>query len=329
MTCSFQTYRIKIGTYAAGQYIYKKKFTKKTTEKDALKGKFTLSLIFASYCLLVLLVPALLHLQNRNTSQGTGWRPCPCTSTYISTLSHASSKAGLARGSPPWLTARVRNFLARMTFGNRKEHGIKIIHWNKGPSYMENKHNDIEDVIASHKPHVLGLSEANIRKGHDLANVQIRDYQLHTALSLHNENIGVSRVAVYTHKSLVVKRRNDLENDTIASIWLEIGLPRTKKILICNAYREWKHLYQDNNRTGTIQAQLERWGQLLDQWERALSEGKEGILAIDANIDFLKWTDDNLASNCSTSRLKPLIEELFSRIFPHGVCQVVKVATRA
>ena len=132
---------------------------------------------------------------------------------------------------------------------------------------MENKHNDIEDVIASHKPHVLGLSEANIRKGHDLANVQIRDYQLHTALSLHNENIGVSRVAVYTHKSLVVKRRNDLENDTIASIWLEIGLPRTKKILICNAYREWKHLYQDNNRAGTIQAQLERWGQLLDQWE--------------------------------------------------------------
>ena len=118
---------------------------------------------------------------------------------------------------------------------------------------------------------------------------------------------------------MVVKRRHDLEDENIASIWLEIGLPRKRKIFMCHGYREWKHLYQEDNSSGTIQAQLERWSQLLDQWERALSEDKEVIVAMDANIDFIKWTADNLSSSDNTYRLRPLIEELFSRIFPQGV----------
>ena len=105
-----------------------------------------------------------------------------------------------------------------MTYGNRKERGIKILHWNKGPSYLENKYNDIETIIDGHKPHVLGLSEANLRAEHDQANVQLTDYQLHTALTLHNQDLQVSRVVVYTHNSLVVKRRHDLEDFNIASI---------------------------------------------------------------------------------------------------------------
>ena len=102
-----------------------------------------------------------------------------------------------------------------------------------------------------------------------------------------------------------------------------------RKILMCHAYREWKHLYQVDQSSGTVPAQLERWSQLLDQWERALSEDKEVILAMDANIDFLKWTADNLSTNDNTYRMKPLIQELFSRIFPQGVSQMVNTATRA
>ena len=191
------------------------------------------------------------------------------------------------------------------------------MHWNKGASYLENKYSEIETIIDGHKPHVLGLSEANLREQHDQANVQFPDYQLHTALTLHNQDLQVSRVVVYTHNSLVVKRREDLEDDNISSIWLEIGLPRKKKILMCHAYREWKHLYQVDHSSGTVPAQLERWSQLLDQWERALSEDKEVILAMDANIDFLKWTADNLSTNDNTYRMKPLIQELFSRKESH------------
>ena len=45
-------------------------------------------------------------------------------------------------------------------------------------------------------------------------------------------------------------------------------------------------------------------------------------------MDFLKWTRTDLSSTDSTMRLKPLTEELFSRIIPHGVSQLVKEATR-
>ena len=54
-----------------------------------------------------------------------------------------------------------------MVNGNKKEKGIQIIHWNKGPSFLENKFNEIETVISDHKPHMLGLSEANLRAVHD------------------------------------------------------------------------------------------------------------------------------------------------------------------
>jgi hypothetical protein len=202
------------------------------------------------------------------------------------------------------------------------------MHWNKGPSYLQNKYSEIETIIAGHKPHILGLSEANLRAGHDLNSVQFSDYQLHTAQTLTNPDLQVSRVVVYTHNSLVVKRRHDLEDERISSIWLEVGLPRKKKILMCHAYREWKYLYQADNSSGSIPAQHERWRQFLAQWERAISENKEVIVAMDANIDFLKWTSDNLPASDNTSRLKPLINDLFSDILPLGVSQMVTTPTR-
>ena len=41
----------------------------------------------------------------------------------------------------------------------------------------------------------------------------------------------------------------------------------------------------------------------LDQWERALLEDKEAIVAMDANIDFLKWTRSNLPASDGTDAL--------------------------
>ena len=87
--------------------------------------------------------------------------------------------------------------------------------------------------------------------------------------------------------------------------------------------------YQPDASSGTLEAQHQRWSRFLNQWDRALSEDKEVIVAMDANIDFLKWTSDNLAPNDSTQCLMPLIDELFSRILPHGVSQMVSTPTRA
>ena len=50
---------------------------------------------------------------------------------------------------------------------------------------------------------------------------------------------------------------------------------------------------------------------------------------MDANLDFCKWTRDDLPPSDSTSRLRTLIDLLFTKILPHGVSQLVTVPTRA
>ena len=143
-----------------------------------------------------------------------------------------------------------------------------------GPSSLRNKQHEVETLIEGHTPHVLGLSEANFKAEHNLGEVQHSDYNFHTCPTLENSDLAISRVVVYTHQSLVVKRRHDLEDSAISEIWLELGLPQKKKIIVCNAYREWQHIGQLNSETGTVAAQLQRWCKFLDMWEKV--EGGQG-----------------------------------------------------
>ena len=132
--------------------------------------------------------------------------------------------------TPCWLTSKDRNFLAKIVNGNRgtRGTGLKLAHWNKGPAYLHNKHLEIETLITDHHPHLLGLSEANLKKDHDHSLVQHADYHLHLPPTLSNPEVDTARVIVYTHKSLIVKRRVDLEDSRISAIWLEVGLPQKR-----------------------------------------------------------------------------------------------------
>ena len=138
----------------------------------------------------------------------------------------------------------------------------------------------------------------------------------------------MARVAVYTHKSIKVKRRPDLESSTVAAVWLECGLPNQNKILFCAGYRQWRLLGQKDSTSASTTEQLARWLKFLEMWEKALEEDKEVIVVLDANLDFLTWRSDNLPPNHSSVRLKSLIDALFERIFPLGVSQLVTGATR-
>ena len=219
------------------------------------------------------------------------------------------------------------NFYARCTYGNRQVKGIKIAHFNKGPGYLSTKIHEVENAISGFHPHILGISEANLFQQHDQQAVQVQDYNLHTCPTLFNPALGYSRVVVYTHKSLICKTRPDLMNNTTSSIWLQVGLPRQKQILVCHVYREWQLLGQQDN-TGTVPAQLARWVLLLDQWEQALNTGLEVVVCGDMNINHLDWALPSNMQSGQTKKLKPLIEQLFDRIFPHSVTQCVSGATR-
>ena len=215
-----------------------------------------------------------------------------------------------------------------MTHGNRRKNGIKICQWNAGGGYLSSKQPELQNIVAEYTPHVLGITESAFKISQNMEDVTIPDYNLHFANTLANPGLEISRACVYVHKDIKAVVRNDLMNDSFSSVWLELGKPRQRRILVCVLYREWQYVNQPDDRSRSIPAQLERWCGFLDQWEAAISTGSEIIVTGDANLDFLKWRDENIATNSHTYRLRSLVTQLFDRIIPHGFVQLVSVATR-
>ena len=145
----------------------------------------------------------------------------------------------LMKTTASFATAESRR--KKLVNGNRQARGIKIAHFNKGSDHLGNKKHEIENATARFHPHIFGISEANLFRNQDLQDLQIADYTLHTCPTSSNPDLAYSRIVVYTHKSIVCKLRV-MSNDC-SSIWMHVGLPRHKQILVCQTYREWQLLH--------------------------------------------------------------------------------------
>ena len=224
---------------------------------------------------------------------------------------------------------KQRNKIKHTESGNRKVRGpsIQLAYWNKGPSHLINKQHDISTIISQYKPDIFGIGEANFKPSHDIQEAKQEGYTTHLGPGL--EHLGLARVAVYTREGLVVKRRRDLEGGNVCTIWLQVGLPNKPATLFMFGYRQWQLPGQANNNSSSVDSQLERWLTLLGQWERALLENRETICMMDANLDFLTWTQEDLPSHHSSVKLRPLTHALFTQILPQGVIQLVTGPTRA
>ena len=154
---------------------------------------------------------------------------------------------------------------------------------------------------------MFGISEANFFKNHDYDDVKFKDYTLHLCPTLDNPNLEYSRIVVYTHKSLVCKIRPDLMTNDFSSIWLEIGLPNKRKILVCQVYREWQLLNQVDGSSQSVNAQLQRWNTFLGQWESALNSGYEVLVLGDMNLNHLDWSQPLGRQSSQTAKLRTLI----------------------
>ena len=232
----------------------------------------------------------------------------------------------MINGLSSFIFTAVSNFQSRYVNGNRSSKGIKIGHWNKGNSHLVNKMAEIKNIIGSHHPHILGVSEANLHGDHDQSLAAITDYNLHVCPTITNPSMSMSRVVVYTHKDIVAKARPDLMCETYSSIWLEVGLPNHKKFLVNQSYREWQQ--RGNKSSNSIPEQLTRWLKFLDQWERALATGMEVHCVGDMNLNHCNWTDPNLPRTNQSYKLRELTSALFTKIMPHGVSQLVSGPTR-
>ena len=210
-------------------------------------------------------------------------------------------------------------------YGNRRTEELSIISWNAGATYLMNQMNEVKWLLDEFNPHILFLPESNLLRSHDRDKVEIEGYTLHTSLMIRNADRQTSRIVAYVKEGIIVRRREDLELDDFSSIWLEAGLPRQKKFLVCGVYREWAHLKRGEETeedSGSRQEQEERWNNFLEKWEDALEEQPDVTVLGDINIDL------NKAFNTRGHTCKKMAEELKQRILNRGIVQKIEENTR-
>ena len=64
-----------------------------------------------------------------------------------------------------WRTKTEINKVVHILNGNREGRGkgMTCLYWNKGPSLLVNKQDDILSAVRDHKPHVFGLISSRVR----------------------------------------------------------------------------------------------------------------------------------------------------------------------
>ena len=172
------------------------------------------------------------------------------------------------------------NFLFRYVHGNIRDKGIKNFHLNIRS--MKFKVLEIKNIIKEHSPHIIGLSECELRKvSTNASDLRIPGYDVLFPRSW--DVHGYARVIVYVKKSFHYEQINELEDNLVQSIWLRGNFKNGKKIYFCHGYRE--HLS-----TQPIHNQLNYLVTFLSQWEVAAefgfpTEPNEVHISLDMNLD--------------------------------------------
>ena len=123
---------------------------------------------------------------------------------------------------------------------------------------------EIRNLIQKEKPHILGISEAELKKkNHDLKCLKLPGYDL---LLPHSwEKDGKARVVVYVKKSLQYEQLSNLQDLEVQTVWLRAGFKNTRKIY-------FSHLYREHTSTlgSSIASQRKALEKILAQWDNAV-----------------------------------------------------------
>lgn len=71
---------------------------------------------------------------------------------------------------------------------------LKILFWNKGPSRLINKIQEVEVLANNHLPHILGLAEANLKQEDNETQYQLQGYKTEKGPLI---KTGTARVVIY------------------------------------------------------------------------------------------------------------------------------------
>ena len=138
-------------------------------------------------------------------------------------------------------------------------------------------------TLEEEKLDILGIIECNIYQSTNRDSLQIKGYELEIGRGIEKKIDGNARVACYISNRVHYNRRKDLEEKTeMPTIWIELELPRTKKILLGIVYREFKEWGGEDL---GLWNQHERWRRWLESLKEVWEGKTEAIVMGDFNID--------------------------------------------
>ena len=330
------TYRARIGLFGQKptRRVSLKKFNQfQSTNESCKYGKTTfeaIKLFMKIICIFTLLYPRCqtTTLNPRLSSYPPSCSRLPPTCAPLSSgLCMRTPGVGPTTG---WGTTqycysltkkKTVNFIARYVNGNKNSNprGVKNSHLNIRS--LGRKVFEVKNIVKQHSQHILGISEAELRKNEnqfDEATLKVPGYTVlfPKSWTLH----GYARVIVYVKNTLEYQQLFDLEDDDVQSIWIRAGFKNSKKVYYCHGYRE--HTTVDGN---SINAQKRNLTSFLTQWEEAASHGNpaepnEVHVCADMNLDCLggKWLQPDyqllslsrLVQNiCNTNNFSQLVTE--------------------
>ena len=95
------------------------------------------------------------------------------------------------------------------------------------------------------------------------------------------------RINVLVNNSLQYRRRQDLEADGIACIFIELSPANKNPILVANVYREWQR--EGEPRSENEGPQFERWKKFIEKLKAVAASNQEFHCYGDFNLDRNKW----------------------------------------
>ena len=162
---------------------------------------------------------------------------------------------------------------------------FKITNINKGNSELPNKIPHIQDILDQYKPTILSINELN----YDLKDTITPN--MFNGYSFEYDNLAKTdqraRTGLLIHQGFQYKRRRDLEEKGISTLWVQISQPGKKSFLVQSVYRQLQRLRRPGSHTPTKQYQ--RWEKIIAKWQIAIKENRELITVGDLNLNQLAW----------------------------------------
>ena len=115
---------------------------------------------------------------------------------------------------------------------------------------MHENINEIEHVIKSNNFGIFGVIEANFFKENDIKSIEIKGFSVFWDKGRDNVSRQNARCIVYVRDDLSCKLKENLMDEKIPEIWLEVGEPRKRHVLMCIFYRkfsEWNSRISTNS----------------------------------------------------------------------------------